>query len=1512
LQKTSTTSYKYYKATVFAKFAIIGPHLFMVFKVAKAAATSRLSKWAILDDSLAYLGNRFDHEYRYPEQHEFKWKRTTREMQRRGRHPHISIDDRVFVETVGGDLTIKVEDNTASGHGVYAEAVDNPDQTLDDAEFYFADLGNLIVLKIRPYQEKQWRYLIFNEKMQEALRVDSLDQSCVLLPDDQGIIFSNGYYLQTGEYKIFDNAVQDLQFEKRIASTNGEDFLYMFYSIVEGAYVLLPYNLVAQKVDTPIICNGFSIFTNGELCYFRAEDSPSRHHVVQVWQTPYGEAVSNNTNHSDTYLFKVGNKDLVRGMAECNELLTLLNKGDDYGNLYVDLVRKANEILDSYYWITHQETPRLDVPLAAIKEAAASAIDEFEKVRRIRENTRQAMQEAEANVKGLLDKIRRHKPQQVDQYVAYLGELRTLVGTIIGLKELRYVDLDQVARMEETTAEKTDALSQQCVEFLLKPESLKPYEVKVEETRGQVEAVTKVAEANETQERIDAIGNELQLLIEIVSNLKIEDATQTTQIIDNISDIYTRLNGLRATLKRKRKELLGAEASAEFNAQIKLLQQGVINYLDLCDTPEKCEEYLTKLMIQLEELEGKFSEFEEFILQIGEKREEVYNAFETRRLSLIEARNKRASALQTTADRILKGIQNRLNQFKEVNEINAYFASDLMIGKVRDIIGELEALQDSIKAGDVQARLKTLKEDAVRQLKDRTELFVEGENVIKLGRHAFSVNVQVLDLTIVPREGEMYYHLTGTNFFAPIEEPEFLATRAVWDQSLPSENRQVYRAEYLAYQILQSFRSTETISLDEFLSYDVPALEKYVRDFMSTRYAEGYVKGIHDHDAALILQALASLQSEMDLLRYAPDARALAALYWHSFIAEEEKELLQKRLKGAGVILQLFPTTQEFGDLLADLEERLHVFTTVHGLMPESLAGEAAEYLFQELTIGDKFVISGEADALYKAFLEYLKRKKFTTKFRNSISELKDAVSNRFELIRSWVHAFVMQEKNSKEEHYVNEVAVLLFTESHDVKQVVNVSLRQTVTGLAGEHAVIKDGRYDLDFHAFVKKLGDFEKNIVPRYEEFSRLKKELTEEFRRELRLNEFQPRVLSSFVRNKLIDEVYLPLFGDNLAKQIGALGENKRTDRQGLLLLISPPGYGKTTLMEYIANRLGLIFMKVNGPAIGHSVLSLDPQEAPNAAAREELQKLNLALEMGDNIMLYLDDIQHCNPEFLQKFISLCDAQRKIEGVYRGQPKTYDLRGKRVCVVMAGNPYTESGDKFQIPDMLANRADTYNLGDIIGDTAHFFELSLIENCLSSNVVLQKISQRGHKDIHAFLQIAESDSREGIELEGNYAPEDVNEIVAVLRKLIVVRDVVLKVNQEYIRSAGMGEEFRNMPAFKLQGSYRDMNKLAEKIIPIMNDKELMSLIVSHYENESQTLTTGAEANLLQFKMANGFATAEDQKRWEEIMQIYQRNKALSGDRLAQLVKEMGAFSEGLMGIRNVLEKGIENGSGQ
>ena len=70
------------------------------------------------------------------------------------------------------------------------------------------------------------------------------------------------------------------------------------------------------------------------------------------------------------------------------------------------------------------------------------------------------------------------------------------------------------------------------------------------------------------------------------------------------------------------------------------------------------------------------------------------------------------------------------------------------------------------------------------------------------------------------------------------------------------------------------------------------------------------------------------------------------------------------------------------------------------------------------------------------------------------------------------------------------------------------------------------------------------------------------------------------------------------------------------------------------------------------------------------------------MGNNVMLYLDDIQHTSPELLQKFISLCDAQRRIEGVWNGRTRTYDLRGKKFCVVHGGQPVHRVGRALPDP--------------------------------------------------------------------------------------------------------------------------------------------------------------------------------------------------------------------------------------
>jgi len=262
------------------------------------------------------------------------------------------------------------------------------------------------------------------------------------------------------------------------------------------------------------------------------------------------------------------------------------------------------------------------------------------------------------------------------------------------------------------------------------------------------------------------------------------------------------------------------------------------------------------------------------------------------------------------------------------------------------------------------------------------------------------------------------------------------------------------------------------------------------------------------------------------------------------------------------------------------------------------------------------------------------------------------------------------------------------------------------------------------------------------------------------------------------------------------------------------------------------------------------------------------------MGSNVLLYLDDIQHTNPELLQKFISMTDAQRRMEGVWKGKTRTYDLRGKRFAVVMAGNPYTESGERFAIPDMLANRADTYNLGDVFSGREDLFALSYIENALASSSVLRPMTTHDLGDVAKVVAMAQGKQVSGEDLSHPYSGAELNEMTATFERLLRVQKVLLDVNKTYIASASMGDEYRTEPPFQLQGSYRNMAKLAEKILPVMNDAEIEALLDDHYRGEAQTLTSGAEANLLKLAELRGVMTPEQQERWNDIKATFMRSQ--------------------------------------
>jgi hypothetical protein len=1512
--------YNVYEKAAFRKFSLIDGKLFMKFGTGAGVNDFAAFKWEYNDDTLRFLDGRAEAEYRriaYPPPHEFRWQTPDRESYRYGDHPHISIEDRVFVECVGGDLTIKVEDNTATGEGIYAEPVDDKYQKVDDAEIAYAIVGHLIILKVRPYKEATARYFIFNEKQQTAVRVDSIGQSCVLLPEEHGLIFPDGYYLATGELKQFGSKGEGLQIERVVHAPNGEDVLFVFYNRMSGEYVLMPYRLIAQKVEERISCHGFSLFPNGHLILFRAENEPQKHHMIQLRQTPFHQAGHEPPGRKDAFLYQVGNKEVVRCLAECNEILTLIRKENPYAELYTDVVKRCNAALDAYPWLSHADGFQVNDSLRQVRDAADKAVDEFDKVRRLQREAEHRVKDVRARSEERFNTIRRASFTALNDFVVNLSALRHLRGELITLREVRYVDVAEIAVIETKVADQAAQLSKATVQFLLKPESLEPYRRQAEAQAAAVGSVKKVAEGREIEKAVATAGGELEMLIEIVNSLNIADATETTRIIDGITAVYSTLNQVKAALKKHLQQLIASEGAAQFNAQMKLLSQAAASYLDLCDTPAKCEEYLNRVTLQIEELEGAFADFEEYTVQLSERRTELYEAFEQRKVALIEQRSRRAGALMTAAERILKVIQNRLGSFKTIEDINTYMASDLMIAKVRETIDQLMALGDSVKADDLQGRLKSVQQEAVRQLKDKQELFVGGEAVIQLGKHRFNINTQPLDLTVVHRDGAQFVHLTSTKYFAEITSEEFLATRDAWDLELVSETPRLYRAEYLAGQLLKTLEARETSgevsgngaagpTLTEAAAMSPQKRLELLQQFMGARYQEGYTKGVHDLDGAQIFEALLNAHVTLQLARYHPAARACAAVYWHRFCPETARRLWSMRLKGFSDRNALFPGDPIQRDYIAGLQDQIRGFIQSSRLYPIEQADAAGEYLFHELTNGDTFVVTGEADALAGEFHRHLVARNKLESFEQATVALADHPESALELTRDWVRGFLLSRPDSA--LYLEEISALLFCGDRLHKAVVEAGTTRTLEDMKGQHPLIEGSRYRFDYLQLMERLRAHERDVVPRFERFRQLKQQLLEQERRKLRLDEFKAKVLTSFVRNQLIDRVYLPLVGDNLAKQIGAAGDQKRTDLMGLLLVISPPGYGKTTLMEYVANRLGIVFIKINGPALGHNVTSLDPEEAPNAAAREEIQKLNLALEMGDNTMICVDDIQHCSPEFLQKFISLCDAQRKIEGVWRGQPRTYDLRGRKVVVVMAGNPYTESGQKFKIPDMLANRADTYNLGDIIGGNAEWFKASYVENAVTSNAVLAPLANKSQKDIRSFIRMAESGERDAAGFEGSYSPQEVEEILSVMKKLVTIREVILRVNQEYIHSAAQSDDYRTEPPFRLQGSYRNMNRLAEKVVPIMNDQEVRSLMLDHYRNESQTLTTGAEANLLKFKELIGALTPEEAARWDDIKKTFKRNQLVrtgdQNDPVSRIVGQLSAFQAGLGSIQETLEK--------
>ncbi|QXQ97956.1 DNA repair ATPase [Streptomyces sp. WY228] len=1497
--------HRYFRDARLLRLRRVNGKLLAVFRTGENAEDIRVLRWALGADGSpgAFLDAQGERDHVFPPSHDFEWTVAGRDAHVPGRHPHIAVGKGggLFVDTLGGTLTVKVTDDTESPDGIYEEPVDEPLQSLADADVEYAEVGPLVLLRVRPYKETDWRYLVFNSLLSSVQRLDSIGPACHRLPEDQGIIFPGGYYLTTGTAKTFDTAEELTEpvFEGAVRSPNGEDVLYVFRSRDGLRSLLLPYNLIRQEVATPLTGRGHALLDDGTLILLRDNpDGPARVHPLQRWQTPYV---------SDTYaaarpagtgpLARTGNADLVRGISDC---LALAHGVQDmtpttavYGQLAADCARAQ----DRYHWLSDPELGSLAEPLGELRATAQQVLAEFTAVQELTRRAADALEETAARITALVRRVRGEVPGSASVWVERLTELRQAHGHLATVGEMRYADVERIAELSARTEDDLASAAQRAVSFLAREDAFDGYHEDIAGLVADAGALETVRDASAVTDRLSAMTEGLATVTDVVAGLDIGDATVRTSILERIAEVLGGANRARATLDARRRELLSKEGRAEFAAEFALLGQAVTGALAAAESPEACDDQLARLLLQLENLESRFAEFDDFLAELAERRTEVYEAFSARKQTLQDERARRAERLAGSAERVLDTIARRVAALDDLDAVHTYFASDPMVAKVRRTADELRELGDPVRAEELDGRLKAARQEAGRALRDRTELYADGGSVIKLGRHRFAVNTQPFDLTLVPSGDSLAFALTGTDYRAPVTDPEFAAARPYWEQLLPSENASVYRAEHLAARLLDEHGAAHLASLAD------AELTTLVRESAAEAYDEGYTRGVHDEDATAILAALLRLHTDAGLLRHEPAVRAAAQLFW-AYGSDEARRTSWTRRAAS---LARARDTFGLAPAIAVLQEEWA--SEIGSRFSSAPAHAVAAYLFEELTTGPSGFVVGSP---IRAFLEAFHRAAGPDAYADDLAALGDNLAARRQLVEGWLAPYAGATGAELGDGDLAEaVAVELCPELE--RYDCDAPLTERLEGLLGDHPRIAGGGVlTVRIDELLARTAEFRTDTVPGFRAYQRLRTSLVTAERGRLRLDDHRPRVMSAFVRNRLLDEVYLPLIGDSLAKQLGTADADRRTDSQGMLLLVSPPGYGKTTLMEYVADRLGMVLVKISGPNLGHDVTSLDPDQAPSATARQEIEKINFALEAGNNTLLYLDDIQHTSPELLQKFIPLCDATRRIEGVRDGEPRSYDLRGKRFAVCMAGNPYTESGEQFRIPDMLANRADVWNLGEVLSGRDDVFALSFVENALTANPVLAPLAARSRDDLALLVRLAGgSDPAARAEhLEHPYSAAELDRILAVLRHLLTARDTVLAVNAAYIASAAQTDATRTEPPFRLQGSYRNMNKIAERIVPVMNDDELSAVVEDHYAGEAQTLTTGAEANLLKLAALRGTLTAGQAERWAAITASYVRTQALGGpdgDPMTRAVAALGLLADRIAAVETAIQRAAD-----
>ena len=301
----------------------------------------------------------------------------------------------------------------------------------------------------------------------------------------------------------------------------------------------------------------------------------------------------------------------MRGVSDLYDLCREIDAPAVSVQRYSLLCQNTRRLFDVYHWLGSDQLDGLAPLLREVAATSELVLDEYEKVESIRRQSDQAMAGAEAKQKALLDGLLPDSWDQAQSFVDALNGITAQRGLLLTIRDYRYIDVARIDAMEAELLEAQAKTAAATATFLASEQALQPFVTRLETLDAEAQKAETVAQLAAPLAALQAMAADLDMLSSLMASLQIDDATQRTRIIESISEIYARLNQAKARAEQRRRAG-STETVAQFGAQFKLFGQGITSALAQSQDPERCDEQLSRLLVQLEELESRFGDHEQF------------------------------------------------------------------------------------------------------------------------------------------------------------------------------------------------------------------------------------------------------------------------------------------------------------------------------------------------------------------------------------------------------------------------------------------------------------------------------------------------------------------------------------------------------------------------------------------------------------------------------------------------------------------------------------------------------------------------------------------------------------------------------------------------------------------------------------------------------------------------------------------------------------------------------------